>query len=82
MTGIKQAGHTEIQPLLCCCKGCCSDDWISHANHVLLMTDTPGEALQLPLSHIGFTHCVFTIRLQSEYSGGNFAPADFIIMSV
>jgi len=41
------------------------------------MTDTTGEALQLPLSHTCFTHCVFTIRFLSEQSGGNFAPADF-----
>jgi hypothetical protein len=26
--------------------------------HVLLLTDTSGEALQLPLSHICFTHCL------------------------
>jgi len=24
---------------------CCSDDWISHVSHVLLPTDTSGEAL-------------------------------------
>jgi len=59
---------------------CCSDEWISSASHILLLTETTGEALKLPLSHICFTHCVFTIRLLSEYSGGNFAPADLIIM--
>jgi len=65
-----------------CCRGCCSDDWISHASRVLLLTDTGGEAQQLPLSHICITHCVFTIRFPSEYSEGNFAPADLIIMNV
>ena len=64
-----------------CCRGCCSDDWISHTSRVLLLTDTTGEALQLPLSHICFTHCVFTVRFLSEYSGGNFAkiPATIAI---
>jgi hypothetical protein len=57
---------------------CCSDDSISHANHVLLMTDTTTEALQLPLSHVCFTH----IRFLSEYSGENFGPANLIIMIV
>ena len=76
MTGIKETGHTVTSVL------CCSDDWISCVSHVLLLTDTTGAALQLPLSHICFTHCVFTIRLLLEYSGGNFAPADFIIMTV
>jgi len=61
---------------------CCSDDWISCVSRVLLMTDTTGEALQLPLSHICFTHCVFTVRFLTEYSGGNLAPADLIIMTV
>ena len=65
-----------------CCRGCCSDDWISCVSCVLLLRDTTGEALQLQLSHICITHCVFTIRLLSEYSGGNFAPADLIIMIV
>jgi len=51
-------------------------------SRVLLLTNAPGEALQLPLSHICFTHCLFTIRFMSEYSGGNFAPADLIIMIV
>ena len=50
-------------------------------SRVLLMTDTTG-ALQLQLSHICFTHCVFTVRFVSEYSGGNFAPAELIIMTV
>jgi len=61
---------------------CCSDEWNSCASYVLLLTDTTAEALQLPLSHICFAHCVFTIRLLSECSGGNFAPADLIIMTV
>jgi len=62
------------------CRGCCSDDWISHANHVLLMTDTTREALQFPQSHICFMHSVFPIRFLSQYSGGNFAPADLLIV--
>ena len=41
-----------------CCTGCCNDDWFSCASHILLLTDTTGEALQLPLSHICFTHCL------------------------
>ena len=61
-----------------CCRGCCSGDWISHVSCVLLLTDTTVEALQLPLSHIFLTHCVFTIRPLSQYSGWNFAPADLI----
>jgi hypothetical protein len=67
-----------------CCRGCCSDEWICRASCVLLLKYTTGEALQLPLSHICFTHthCVFTIRLLSEYSGGNSAPADLINMTV
>jgi len=72
--------HTATTVL--CCSGCCSDEWISSASYVLQLTDTTGEALQLPLSHICFTHCAFTIRLLSEYSGGNFATADLIIMIV
>jgi len=39
-----------------CCRGCCSDEWICRASCVLLLKDTTGEALQLPLSHICFTH--------------------------
>jgi hypothetical protein len=62
--------------------GCCSDVWISCLSCVLLLTDTTGGALQLPLSHICFTHCYFTIRFLSEYSGGNSAPADLVIMIV
>jgi hypothetical protein len=65
-----------------CCRECCSYDWISHVSHVLLLTDKTREALQLPLSHTCFTHCVFTIRLPSEYTGGNFAPAELTIMTV
>jgi len=76
VTGIKEAGHTATSV------PCCSDDRISRVSCVLLLTDTTGEALHLPLSHICFTHCVFTIRLLSEYSGGHFAPADLIIMNV
>jgi len=74
VTGIKAAGHTDIQPLLCCVA--------VMTGLAVLLTDTTRGALQLPLSHICFTHCVFTIRLLSEYSGGNFAPADLIIMTV
>ena len=80
VTGIKEAGHTATT--VPCCRGCCSDDWISRVSRVLLLTDTTGEALQLPLSHICFTHCFFIIRLLSEFSGGNFAPVDLIIMTV
>ena len=65
-----------------CCRGCCSDDCISGASHALLMTDTKGEALQLPLSHICITYCAFTIRFLSECSGGNFAPAAYHYASV
>jgi len=65
-----------------CCRDCCSDDWISHAIRVLLVTDMTTESLQLSLSHICITHCVFTVRFLSEYCGGNLAPADFIIMTV
>ena len=57
---------------------CCSDEWISRVSRVLLMTDTTREALQLPLNHICFTHCVFNIRFLFEYSGGNSAPADCV----
>ena len=71
-----------LQTTVLCCRGCYSDDWNSRVSHVLLLTDTTGEALQLPLSHICFTHCVFTIILLLEYFEGNFAPADFIIMIV
>jgi len=76
--GIKDAGHTEIQPLLC-----------HVAETVAVMSvvscywhDTTREAITLPLSYFCFTHCVFTIRFLSEYSGGNFAPADLIIITV
>ena len=67
MTGIQEAGHTATTVL--CSRGCCSDDCISCASHVWLLTDTTGEALQLPLSHICFTHCVFTIRFLSILEG-------------
>ena len=59
-----------------CCSSCSGDEWISCASRVLLLRETTREALQLPLSHIYFQHCVFTIRFLSEYSGGNFASAD------
>jgi len=65
-----------------CCSGCSGDEWISCASLVLLLTETIREALQLPLSHICFTHCVFITRFLSVYSGGNFASADLIIMIV
>jgi len=78
VASIKEAGHRNKASTV----PCCSDDWISCASCVLLMTDTTGEALQLPLSHICFTNCVFTIRFLSEYSGGKFAPVNFIIMTV
>jgi len=88
--GIKKAGHTEIQPLLC-----------HVAEAVAVITglamrvvscywhDTTREAMPLPLSWcssvamivIVKTHCVFTFRFLSEYSRGNFAPADLIIMN-
>jgi hypothetical protein len=77
VTGIKETGHTGIQPLLCRVAEAVAVDWISRVSRVLLMTGTTREDLQLPLSHI-----CFTIRFLSEYSGGNFAPADFIIMIV
>jgi len=80
VAGLKEAGHTATTVL--CCRDCYSGDWISHVSHVLLLTDTTREALQLPLSHICFTHCVFTIRFLSEYSGRNFAPAKLIFMTV
>ena len=82
MTGIKEAGHTEIQPILCPAAEAVAVTTGLAMHCVLLVTDTTGEILQLPLSHICFTHCVFTTRFLSEYSGGNFAPADFIIMIV
>ena len=82
VTCIKEAGHTEIQPLLCCVAEAVAVMSGLAVSRVLLLTDTTGQALQLPLSNIRFTHCVFTIRLPSEYSGGNFAPADLIIMNV
>jgi len=65
-----------------CCRGCYSDDWSSRVSRVLLLTHTTGEAMQLPLSHICYTHCVFAIRLLSEYSGENSVPADLITISV
>ena len=82
MTGIQEEGHTEIQPLLCCVAEVVAVMTGLAAQGVLLMTDTTREALQLPLSHICFTHSVFPIRFLSEYSGGNFAPADLIIVTV
>ena len=82
VTGIKEAGHTEIKvTTVLCCRGCCSDNWISRASCLLPLTDTTGEALQLPLSHICLTYFVSTIRFLSEYTGRNFAPADLIIMT-
>ena len=78
MTGIQEAGHTATTVL--CSRGYCSDECISCASHVWLLTDTTGETLQLPLSHICFTHCLhYQIP---KYSGGNFAPADLSIMTV
>ena len=83
MTGIREAGHTEIQPLLCCVAEAVSVltglamQVVSCYGH-----DTTGEALQLQISHICFTHTVFTIRFLSENSGGNFAPAELITMLV
>jgi len=80
VTGIKEVGHTEIQPLLCCA-----------AEAVAVMTGLAMRVMscywqiqpeKLCNCHICFAHCVLTIRLVSEYSGGNFAPADLIIMIV
>jgi len=70
--------YSNTATTVLCFRGCYSDDWIGCLSHVLIVTDTTGEALQLPLSHICFTHFVFTIRLLLEYSRGNFA--DFVIM--
>jgi hypothetical protein len=63
-TGKQEAGHTDRATTVPRCIGCCSDEWISHASRVLLPTDTTA-ALQLPLSYICFTHCVFTVRFLS-----------------
>jgi len=82
VTGIKEAGHTEIQPLLCCVAEAVAVMTRLAVSRVVLPTDTTGEALQLPLNHICFTHCVFIIRLLPKYSRRNFAPADLIIMTV
>jgi len=79
---IKSRTYRNTDTTVLCCRGCCIDFQISRASHVLLLTDTNGEALQLPLSHICFILCVFIIRFLSEYSGGNFALADLIIMTV
>jgi len=67
VTGIKEAGHKEIQPLLCCVAEVVAVMTGLAAQGVLLMTDTTREALQLPLSHICFTPCVFTIRFLSVF---------------
>jgi len=61
VTGIKEAGCTEIQPILChvaVMTGLAE-------SHILLLTDTTREALQLPLRHTCFTHSVFTLRFLS-----------------
>ena len=70
--------YGNIATTVPCYRGCCIDERISRASCVLLVKDTTGETLQLPLSHICFTHCVFTSRFLSEY----FAPADLIIIIV
>jgi len=62
------------------CRGCCSDDWISCAS--CLATDKQPEKLCSCHWATSVSHAVFTIRFLSEYSGGNFAPADLIIMTV
>ena len=82
--GIKEAGHKDIQPLLCHVAEAVTvmTGVAIHVSRVWQLKETTGEAVQLPLSHICFTHCLFTIRLLSEYSGGNFAPADLIFMTV
>jgi len=82
VTCIKEAGHTEIQPLLCRVAEAIAVMIGLAVSRVLLLTDTTRVALQLPLSHIRFTHCVLTIRFLSEYSGSNFAPADLTIINV
>jgi hypothetical protein len=57
MTGIKDA--QGIQPLLChIAEAVALMTWISHASCVLLLTSTTRKTLQLPLSHICFTHCL------------------------
>ena len=36
VTGMKEAGRTEITATtVLCCRGCSSDDWMSHVSRVL-----------------------------------------------
>ena len=78
MTGIQEAGHTATTVL--CSRGCCSDDCISCASHVWLLTYNRRSSAIATESHLFHTLCLhYQIP---EYSGGNFAPADLIIMTV
>ena len=81
MTGIKEAGHTEIQPLLFYVAEVVAVMNGLAVSRVLLLTDTTAEA-QNCQSHVCLTHCVFTGGFLSEYSGGKLAQADLIIMTV
>jgi len=79
VTGIKEARHTAIQPVLCC---------------VAVMTGLAAQVVscywQIQPEKLfnchwatSVSHTVSSpIRFLSEYSGGKFAPADLIIMIV
>ena len=59
VTGIQEAGHTEIQPLLCCVEEAVPVmNGLALLSRILLLTDTTGEALDFPLNHICFMHCL------------------------
>jgi len=77
VAGIKEAGQTEIQPLLC-----------RVARAVAMMTGLAVQVIscywQIQQEKLcnchwatSVSHTVFTIRFLSEYSGGNFAPAAY-----
>jgi len=69
VASIKEAGHRNKASTV----PCCSDDWIS---------DRYNRRSSAIATEPRFTNCVFTIRFLSEYSGGKFAPVNFIIMIV
>jgi hypothetical protein len=57
-----------------------SDDWISHACHVMLLTYNQRSSAIATEPHLFHKLCLhYQIP---EYSEGNFAPAELIIMIV
>jgi len=38
VAGIKDAGHRNTATTVPCCRGCCSDNWISRVSRAFLMT--------------------------------------------